>query len=51
MDRVIREIRGTLLKIGPEITDGQILEMFRSRRNEAAFEAIESGMWPLARRS
>ena len=40
MDRVIREISGTLLKSGPEITDGQLLEMFRSRRNEAAFEAI-----------
>ena len=40
MDRVIREINGTLLNSGPEFTDGQLLEMFRVRRNEAAFEAI-----------
>ena len=40
MDRVIREISRTLLKSGPEISDGQLLEMFRVRRNEAAFEAI-----------
>ena len=40
MDRVIREISRTLLKPAPEIPDGQLLEMFRARRNEAAFEAI-----------
>ena len=47
MDRVIREISRTLLKSGPEIADGQLLEMFRVCRNEAAFEAIVQRHGPM----
>jgi RNA polymerase sigma factor (sigma-70 family) len=47
MDRVIREISRTLLKSGPELADGQLLEMFRVQRNEAAFEAIVQRHGPM----
>src|SRR6266481_5086274 len=41
MSKVIRQLHGTVLgQDGPGLTDGQLLERFITRRNEAAFAAL-----------
>jgi DNA-directed RNA polymerase specialized sigma24 family protein len=40
MNRVIGQLRAVLLRDGAGLTDGQLLECYVSRRDEAAFEAL-----------
>jgi RNA polymerase sigma factor (sigma-70 family) len=40
MNRVIEQLRAVLLRDGADLTDGQLLEYYLSRRDEAAFEAL-----------
>jgi len=40
MSEVIQYLRSTLLPEGPDLTDGQLLECFVSRREPAALEAL-----------
>jgi RNA polymerase sigma factor (sigma-70 family) len=40
MSEVVRYLRSTLLPEGPDLTDGQLLERFVSRRDPAALEAL-----------
>jgi DNA-directed RNA polymerase specialized sigma24 family protein len=40
MNRVIEQLRSVLLRDGADLTDGQLLEYYLSRGDEAAFEAL-----------
>ena len=40
IDEVIQYVRSTLVPVGADLTDGQLLECFVSRREPAALEAL-----------
>src|SRR5580693_3139444 len=47
IDSVIQYLRSTLLPVGAEPTDGQLLECFVSRREPAALEALVQRHGPM----
>jgi RNA polymerase sigma factor (sigma-70 family) len=47
MDNIIQYLRGTLLPESAELTDGQLLECFVSRREPAALEALVQRHGPM----